>query len=362
MPESRKYQLQNEGANRLIAELLTAAGVPDNRRHLYSQMLTTILKLHEDGAGVADIKVTNVALKELRYAYKVFAPYRDVRKVTVFGSARTPGTDDAAAAAREFGRRMVETGWMVVTGAGAGIMGAAQEGAGGERSFGLNIKLPFEQEANPWIASDPKLVSFKYFFTRKLFLVKEADAIALFPGGFGTMDETFEVLTLMQTGKASIVPVVLVEPGPKPFWRIWQRWISGTLVERRLVELHDSGFFRIVDTVEAAVDEIMRFYRVYHSARIVGEKLVLRLRHPLTDAEVAMVQEQFDDILKGRADQSAGPIPQENAEHPELPRLILPFNRTSYGRLRALIDFVNTLGDPPGGGLRPPSDGEKRAD
>ena len=343
MPESRKYQLQRESANRVIGELLTEAGVPDDRRGVYQQMLTTVLKMHEDGAGVADLKVTNTALKELRYAFKVFAPYRDVRKVTVFGSARTPGTDDAAVAARVFGRRMVERGWMVATGAGAGIMGAAQEGAGGERSFGLNIRLPFEQEANPWIASDPKLITFKYFFTRKLFLVKEANAVAMFPGGFGTMDETFELLTLMQTGKATIVPVVLVEPGPKPFWRIWQRWISGTLVERRLIEPHDSAFFRIADTVEAAVDEITRFYRVYHSARIVGEKLVFRLMQALTDEQISLIQTRFDDILKGPVDQSPGPIPQENEEHPELPRLILPFNRTSYGRLRMLIDFINAF-------------------
>ena len=343
MPESRRYQLQNESANRVIAELLTAAGVPDDRRVYYQQLLTTVLKLHEDGASIADLKVTNVALKELRYAYKVFAPYRDVRKVTVFGSARTPGTDDAAVAAREFGRRMVQEGWMVVTGAGAGIMGAAQEGAGGERSFGLNIRLPFEQEANPWIASDPKLITFKYFFTRKLFLVKEASAIAMFPGGFGTMDETFELLTLMQTGKATIVPVVLVESGPKPFWRIWQRWISGTLVERRLIDPHDSAFFRIVDTVDAAANEVTRFYRVFQSARIVGEKLVLRLAHPLSDDQLSALQSEFNDILKGPADQSPGPIPQEHDEHPELPRLILPFNRASYGRLRQLIDLVNTF-------------------
>src|SRR6184192_4509212 len=205
-------------------------------------MLTTVLKMHEDGTPTGDLKVTNTALKELRYAYKVFAPYRDVRKVTVFGSARTAPTQSAAMAALMFGRRMVEGGWMVVTGAGAGIMGAAQEGAGGERSFGLNIRLPFEQEANPWIASDPKLITFKYFFTRKLFLMKEASAIALFPGGFGTMDECFEFLTLAQTGKAPIVPVVLVEAGPKPYWRIWDRWI-GTLVERRLIDANDTAFY-----------------------------------------------------------------------------------------------------------------------
>ena len=341
MPESRRYQLQNEDANRAVAALLEAAGVSSDRRGLYQQLLTTVLKLHEDGASIADLKVTNVALKEMRYAYKVFAPYRHVRKVTVFGSARTPGTDEAAVAAREFGRRMVEEKWMVVTGAGAGIMGAAQEGAGGEQSFGLNIRLPFEQEANPWIAADPKLITFKYFFTRKLFLVKEASAVALFPGGFGTMDEAFELITLMQTGKATIIPVVMVEAGPKPYWRIWDRWVGGVLTERRLIESHDTSFYRIVDGVDAAVEAVTGFYRVYHSMRIVGDKLVVRLQHPLTDDQLAELQRRFDDILKGPADQSPGPIPQELDEVPNRPRLILPFNRASYGRLRQLIDFLN---------------------
>ena len=343
MTEPRRYQLQSEAANRLILELLDTAGVPPDRRGFYQQMLTTVLKLHEDGALTGDLKVTNTALKELRYAYKVFAPYRATRKVTVFGSARTAATDVAAAVAREFGRRMVDAGWMVVTGAGAGIMGAAQEGAGGERSFGLNIRLPFEQEANPWIASDPKLISFKYFFTRKLFLVKEASAVALLPGGYGTMDEAFELLTLVQTGKATIVPVVLLEVGEKPYWRIWDRWTRGTLVERGLIDANDTAFYRIVETVDAAVEEITGFYRVFHSARIVGDDLVFRLQRPLTDAAVAELQQRFEDILKGRVDQTPGPVPQEANEHPDLPRLILPFNRTSYGRLRQLIDHLNTL-------------------
>jgi len=340
--ESRRYQLQNDAANRLIVELLDAAGIPPDRRGYFQHMLTTVLKLHEDGTPTGDLKVTNTALKELRYAYKVFAPYRAVRKVTVFGSARTAGTDDAAVAAREFGRRMVEEGWMVVTGAGAGIMGAAQEGAGGEQSFGLNIRLPFEQEANPWIASDPKLITFKYFFTRKLFLMKEASAIALFPGGFGTMDECFEFLTLSQTGKAAIVPVVLVEAGPKPYWRIWDRWI-GTLVERRLIDANDTAFYRIVDTADEAVAEITGFYRVYHSSRIVGDRLVLRLLRPLADTQLVELQGKFDDILKGPAEQAPGPVAQEFNEFPELPRLILKFDRSSYSRLRQLIDFVNGL-------------------
>jgi uncharacterized protein (TIGR00730 family) len=211
---------------------------------------------------------------------------------------------------------------MVVTGAGAGIMGAAQEGAGGETSFGLNIRLPFEQEANPWIASDPKLITFKYFFTRKLFLVKEASGVALFPGGYGTMDETFELLTLMQTGKSALVPVVLVEAGPKPYWRIWHRWIAGTLVERGLIDAEDTSLFRIVDTPDEAVAEITGFYRVYQSARIVGDDLVFRLNRPIQPTQVTDIQDKFADILKGRPRLAPGPIPQELNEFPQLSRLI----------------------------------------
>jgi hypothetical protein len=203
--------------------------------------------------------------------------------------------------------------------------------------------LPFEQEANPWIASDPKLITFKYFFTRKLFLVKEASAVALFPGGYGTMDETFELLTLMQTGKSALIPVVLIEAGPKPYWRIWHRWIAGTLVERGLIDPEDTSLFRIVDTPDEAVAEITGFYRVYHSSRIVGDDLVFRLTRALEPAQLADFQDKFSDILKGPATQEPGPAQQELNEFPELPRLILPFDHRSFGRLRQLIDFVNQL-------------------
>ena len=343
MAEARRYQLQKDAANQLIADLLEVEEVPAERRGYLHQLLTTAIKLHEDGSGTGDLKITNTALKELRYAYKVFAPYASVRKVTVFGSARAASSEEAMASARLFGKRMTEEGWMVVTGAGAGIMGAAQEGAGGEKSFGLNIRLPFEQEANPWIASDPKLITFKYFFTRKLFLVKEASGVALFPGGFGTMDETFELLTLMQTGKSALVPVVLVEAGPKPYWRIWHRWIAGTLVERGLIDAEDTSLFRIVDTPDEAVAEITNFYRVYHSARITGDDLVVRLNRPIQPTQVADLQDKFADILKGRARLEPGPVPQELNEFPQLSRLILPFDHRSFGRLRQLIDFVNQL-------------------
>jgi uncharacterized protein (TIGR00730 family) len=341
--EARRYQLQKDAANQLIADLLEVEEVPAERRGYLQQLLTTALKLHEDGSGTGDLKITNTALKELRYAYKVFAPYASVRKVTVFGSARAASSEAAMASARLFGRRMTEEGWMVVTGAGAGIMGAAQEGAGGEKSFGLNIRLPFEQEANPWIASDPKLITFKYFFTRKLFLVKEASGVALFPGGFGTMDETFELLTLMQTGKSALVPVVLIESGPKPYWRIWHRWIAGTLVERGLIDSEDTSLFRIVDSPDEAVAEITGFYRVYHSARIVGDDMVLRLNRPIQPVQVADLQDKFADILKGPARLESGPVAQELNEFPDLGRLILPFDHRSFGRLRQLIDFVNQL-------------------
>jgi uncharacterized protein (TIGR00730 family) len=343
VPDRGRYQLQSEAANRLIHDLIVAAEVPPEHRGYFQHMLTTVLKLHEDGARPGDLKVTNTALKELRYAYKVFAPYRHVRKVTVFGSARTPGTNEAAMGAMLFGRRMVEKQWMVITGAGHGIMGAAQEGAGAERSFGLNIRLPFEQEANPWIAADPKLITFKYFFTRKLFLVKEASGVALFPGGFGTMDEAFELLTLMQTGKATIIPVVMVEMGPRPYWRKWEEFVRGTIASEGLIDPEDTAFFQIVDTVEEAANALTGFYRVFHSARIVGDNLVFRLHRALTSANLAEIQSRFDDILKGPVDQAPGPVHQELNELPEHPRLLVPFNRSSFARLRRLIDFVNTL-------------------
>ena len=249
VPE-RRYALQNEDANRLIGELVEVAAVPPDRRGYFQHLLTTVMKLHEDGASTGDLKVTNTGLKELRYSYKVFAPYRDVRKVTVFGSARTLPTASAAMAALMFGRRMVEEGWMVITGAGAGIMGAAQEGAGGERSFGLNIRLPFEQEANPWIASDPKLITFKYFFTRKLFLVREAHAMAFLPGGFGTADEAFEALTLIQTGKVSNFPVILFGSS---YWQGMVDWLRQTAVSAGNIGASDLNLFHVTDDPKEAV-------------------------------------------------------------------------------------------------------------
>ena len=328
----RKYQLQSDGANRQIDALLDGLGVPQETRSYYSQMLTTVLKMFEDGADVGDLKISNSTLKELRYAFKVFGPYREVPKVTVFGSARTPADHPFSVEAGQFGRRMVELGWMVVTGAGSGVMGGATEGAGREKSFGLNIRLPFEQEANPWIADDPKLITFKYFFTRKLFLLKESAAVCYLPGGFGTCDEAFEVLTLTQTGKTRMIPIILLDIQGGSYWKVWEEFVKGQMVGQELISPEDVHLYRRADTAEEAVREIIGFYRVFHSQRTVGDQVVLRLRRPLAPEALADLQEKFDDVLKGPAEQVPGPLPVEGDELPELSRLVLPFNRTSYGR------------------------------
>jgi len=337
----RRYQLQSEQGNRAVDALLEQLRVPESSWRLYSEMLVTVLKMFEDGAGVGDLKITSAALKEMRYGVKVFAPWRSVPKVTVFGSARTLPEHPVSRQAAAFGRRMREAGWMVMTGAGSGVMGAAQEGAGRERPFGLNIRLPFEQEANPWIADDPKLITFKYFFTRKLFLVREAHAMAYFPGGFGTADEVFETLTLIQTGKAALAPVLLVDsPGGK-FWEGFEDFMREYMARDGMISPEDLALYRRTDDVEAAVAECERFYRVFHSQRYVGERLVFRLRRPLEATTVTKLSADFSDILSGPIEQTAGPLDGEGGELPGLPRLRLPFNRRSFGRLRLLIDAVN---------------------
>jgi uncharacterized protein (TIGR00730 family) len=337
----RRYQLQSNEANQRIDALLEQLRVPEATWRFYGEMLITVLKMFEDGAGVADLKIAHTALKEMRYGFKVFAPYRQVPKVTVFGSARMPPEHPVSSQAYGFGKRMTDAGWMVITGAGSGVMGAAQEGAGRERSFGLNIRLPHEQEANPWIADDPKLITFKYFFTRKLFLVREAYAMVFFPGGFGTCDETFESLTLAQTGKQPTLPLVLVDEPGGNYWKRFDEFVRGEMLTRGMIWPADAQLYRITDDVTDAVNEIVRFYRVYHSQRYVGDQLVLRLLRPLSASTLADLTARFADILQGPAEQAPGPLRAENDEFPDLPRIILPFNRVSFGRLRELIDFIN---------------------
>ena len=337
----RRYHLQAEEANRRLDALLEHLRVPESAWPFYAEMLTTALKMYEDGAGVADLKIANAAFKEIRYGFKVFAPWRNVPKVTVFGSARTPRAHPISEQAYAFGKRITGAGWMVMTGAGGGVMGAAQEGAGAERSFGLNIRLPFEQEANPWIAADPKLISFKYFFTRKLFLVREAHAMTFLPGGFGTADEVFEAMTLIQTGKSPVLPLVMLDEPGGTYWKTFDDFIRREMVDRGMVSPNDPGLYRIVDDVEKAAAEIEGFYRVYHSQRYVRDLLVLRIRRLLPPASLVELNARFGDMLSAPAEQSKEPLPGEGDELPDLPRLVLPFNRTDFARLRSLLDFVN---------------------
>jgi uncharacterized protein (TIGR00730 family) len=346
MSAVRRYQLRSEILQRGIDALIAQMELPPGHARAFAEMLTTVLKMHEDGGALIDLKIANAALKELRHGFRVFAPYRHVRKVTVFGSARTAPHDPISRQARAFGRRMTEARWMVMTGAGSGVMGAAQEGAGRQWSCGLNIRLPFEQQPNPWIAGDPKLISFRYFFTRKFFLVREAHAMAFLPGGFGTWDEAFEALTLIQTGKSPVQPVLLLDAPGGSYWLRLVEFVRQEMLGRGMIAPEDLGLFRVTEDVDEAVDEIRRFYRVFHSVRKVGDDLVMRLNQSLPPELVAAIDERFADILSGPARLEVGPSSGAGDEDAPPPRLILPFTRSRFARLRALIDLVNEAPDP----------------
>lgn len=309
------------------------------------QIAQSALKLAVEKAKRVDLKIANAALKEMRYAFKVFTPYRRVRKVTVFGSARSePGHPDYKRAV-ELGRRMAASGWMVVTGAGSGIMGAAHQGAGRKMSFGVNIRLPFEQRANPVIRGDRKLLTFRYFFTRKLFLLKESSAVVLFPGGFGTLDETFEVLTLLQTGKQTPIPVVMVENPETGYFRSLTEFIENELIGDELITPDDTSLFSVARTVEEACEDVFRFYRLYHSSRYVGDKLMFRLRRGLTKNELERLNVSYVDILRSGRIEPSPVLPEEkdDAQLESLERIQLDFNRKNFGRLRQLIDAINSF-------------------
>src|SRR3989449_6682234 len=267
-------------------EKLLALPATDPQAALLKDLLGSVVRLQEQRLDMLDLKILHRSLREMRYAFRLFRQYRHRRKVAVFGSARMPSDNPLYDLARRFARLLAEREFMVITGAGEGIMRAANEGAGRENSFGVNILLPFEQEPNPSIVDDPKLITFKYFFTRKLFFARESHASAVFPGGFGTHDECFEILTLLQTGKNNPHPVVMLDVPGGTYWLRWQRFIQEDMVATRLVSPEDLNLFRIVDSAEAAVSEIAGFYRNYHSCRFVKGQLVLRLQHPLTTEQV----------------------------------------------------------------------------
>lgn len=300
-------------------------------------------KLAGDHTSRGDLKILNRTLLELRYAFKVFSPYRHTRKVTVFGSARTQPSEPAYQQAMAFGRAMAERHWLVVTGAASGIMEAGHAGAGRDHSMGLNILLPFEQSTNPIIAGDRKLVYMKYFFTRKLIFVKESDAFCLMPGGFGTLDEGLEVLTLLQTGKHDMMPVVLLDQPGGDYWADFDQFVRRQLLNRGMIHSEDLSLYRLTDRLDEAVEEILGFYRVYHSMRYVRTNLVFRLQQPPGEELLDEINARFQDILIDGRFTVGKPLPEEREESDlaALPRLVFHFNRRDFGRLRQLIDWIN---------------------
>ncbi|HZD65194.1 MAG TPA: LOG family protein [Acidimicrobiales bacterium] len=331
-----------------IRELLDAIGAVANRDQA-TDILSTAIQLAREPTDRLDLKITNAALKEMAEAFRVFAPYRDVPKVTMFGSARTLPADPLYGQARRLATSLARSGWMLVTGAGPGIMAAGLEGAGRDMAFGINIRLPFEQGVNDFIAADPKLVEMKYFFTRKLMLMKESSGYVVLPGGFGTLDEAFEVLTLLQTGKAEPSPLVLLDVPGGTYWQGWRRFVDEEVAARELVSVEDDALYRITDDVEEAAAELLGFYRNYHSRRFVGDLLVIRLQAAPTEEELAGLNAEFADLCRQGDIHPVAALPVERGEGDllHLPRVALALEHTHQGRLRQLIDALNTLPSAP---------------
>ncbi len=332
----------NETIDAQVKALVDRWGA-DHSPEMIAEMIGTVLQMASDRVSRADLKLFNRSLKEMRMAARMWVPYKSVPKISVFGSARTSHDAVEFQTAVAFAARMRDAGYMIITGGGDGIMGAAQLGAGREKSFGLNIRLPFEQGANPTIAGDPKLLEFNYFFTRKLNFVKESHAIALFPGGFGTMDEGFETLTLLQTGKSKPIPLVLIDRPGGTYWKTWDRFNREHLLRHRLISPEDFQFYKITDSIDEAVAEVLRFYRVYHSSRYVRDKFVVRLKGRLPEASLTQFGTDFADLLLEGGFEQRDALPEEASE-PEvshLPRLVFTLAQRNFARLRMLIDAIN---------------------
>jgi len=316
------------------------ADTPD--RDLFADIMVTITRLARERTGRGELKLLTSAFMELRYAFKVFAPYAHIRKVSIFGSSRTPPGHPDYVQAESFASLMRIKNWMVITGAGDGIMGAGQAGAGRGGSFGVAIRLPHEQKTNEVILADPKLINFKYFFTRKILFLKEASAICLFPGGFGTHDEGLETLTMIQTGKANLMPVVMVDAPGGTYWQHWRTYVKAELLHNGMISEEDMNLFMLTDDVDAAVEEITGFYKRYHSMRYVGPKLVLRLQSAVPAEALEHLNDTYRGMLTaGRIEQCAGPVEGEGDEYPGMPRLTLQFNRKNVGTLRMMVNDIN---------------------
>jgi len=307
---------------------------------LVRELIETALKLVPDGHDTGQLKLINSALKEMRYAYRVFNRWQGTRKVTIFGSARTPEDHPDYLAARRFGALMADAGWMAITGAGDGIMKAGHEGPKREASFGLSIRLPFETTANEVIEGDPKLINFRYFFTRKLMFMSHADAVVVCPGGFGTQDELFESLVLIQTGRSNVLPVILLEGEDGVYWDHWKTYVRKNLLENGWINEEDTGLYYEAKSPEDAVAHVLRFYHAYHSSRYVKEKLVLRVTRRPTEEEMANLNDEFAALVKEGAIEVTGPLEGET-DHLDLPRLTFTHTRYHFGLVRALIDRIN---------------------
>lgn len=339
-----QVQASDAEIHRRIEELIRLKGGGHNE-HLIADIIESALKMLRDVEDRGDVRVVQTAIRELRYAFRLFEPYADRRKVSIFGSARTRTNSPEYQLAVEFGRKISEAGFMVITGAGGGIMHAGHEGAGAENSFGANIRLPWEQQANPIIERDKKLVTFRYFFTRKLTFIRHSDAIVLFPGGFGTLDEGYEALTLMQTGKSRLMPLVMIDKPDGTYWKTWDAHVRDHLLRNQLISPEDLKLYHLTNSTDQAVKIITRFYRNFHSTRFVKDLLVIRLKHPPTQTAVDALNEDFADIIAGEQFRVIQTTPEEVADEDfvQLPRLAFGFDRRSYGRFRQLIDVLNSF-------------------
>ncbi|MDR4503400.1 MAG: TIGR00730 family Rossman fold protein [Candidatus Scalindua sp.] len=329
---------------RTIADLAELCSTHENA-DLLKEMVTTILKLGRENSDRGDLKLINKALKELRYAAKTFVPYRNTRKVVFFGSARTRNDSAEYKMAEKLSALMVNHGFKVITGGGPGIMEAGNKGAKRENSFSLNIRLPFEQRHNPYIEGDKKAITFKYFFNRKLFFLKESDATVLFPGGFGTMDECFENLTLIQTGKSKPLPLILIEPPESNYWGKWMTFLRETLAKGGFISPEDLNLFFHTHDVEEALDEILKFFRVYHSMRYFEEKTVINLNRLLKSEDIQLLNEKYKSILRSGTIRLSPPhsTGEEGVGDSTMPRLVMDFNRRDFGKFHEMAKFLNTL-------------------
>ena len=337
------FHASNGPADQAILDLIRMVGGIKNPE-LIREMVIAALKAGQEDDDKADLKLMNTTLKEMRFTSKVFGPYSAVKKVTVFGSARTRPDAPAYRMAARLGEKLREAGYMVITGGGPGIMQAVNEGAGAEHSFGVNIRLPFEQKSNPVIHGNPRSITYKYFFNRKVAFLKEAHAVALFPGGFGTLDEAMETLTLVQTGKRDLIPLILIDPPGSTYWSHWLEFLKTELMDRGYISSEDFSLFERVESPTEAVRRIDHFYSRFHSLRYVADKLVIRMNQTLGPEALEKMQRTFMDILvPGGTMTLSGCLPEEVNEHAisHLPRLVVDFNRKSFGRRRRLIDTIN---------------------